>query len=91
MLYVQIGKRIRKLRKQKKMTQMELAEQAEISLSFLGHIERGTRKLSVETLFAICRALDCSADMLMDTGPYKTRPDASVKSLLEDALALLEK
>lgn len=91
MLYEKIGKRIRKLRKQKKMTQMELAEQAEISLSFLGHIERGTRKLSVETLFAICRALDCSADMLMDTGTYKTRPDASVKSLLEDALALLEK
>lgn len=91
MLYVQIGKRIRKLRKQKKMTQMELAEQAEISLSFLGHIERGTRKLSVETLFAICRALDCSADMLMDTGTYKPCPDASVKSLLEDALALLEK
>ena len=89
MLYEKIGKRIKAQRLARKMTQAELAEQAKISLSFLGHIERGTRKLSVETLYAICAALDCSADMLMDTGVYAQDPEANLKSLLENALAML--
>lgn len=90
MLYEKIGRRIKAQRITQRMTQAELAEKANISLSFLGHIERGTRKLSVETLYAICEALDCSADMLMDTGKYNREAGLSVKSLLEDALALLQ-
>jgi len=62
MLYRYIGKTIRSLRIQHQMTQEKLAEAADISISFLGHIERGTRKLSVETLYKICRALNCSAN-----------------------------
>ena len=38
---------------------------ADISLSFLGHIERGTRKLSVETLCRLAKALHCSFDALL--------------------------
>ena len=91
MLYKKIGRRIRTQRIAQKLTQEELAAKADISLSFLGHIERGTRKLSVETLFGICKALDCSADMLMDTGKYTRAAEINVKSLLEDALTLLEK
>lgn len=90
MLYERIGRRIKAQRIAQRMTQAELAEKANISLSFLGHIERGTRKLSVETLYAICEALDYSADMLMDTGRYSRDAELSVKSLLEDALALLQ-
>lgn len=90
MLYAKIGRRIRAQRTLRDMTQAELAEQAKISLSFLGHIERGTRKMSVETLFAICAALDCSADQLMETGKYSRGPSGSVKELLQDALAMLE-
>ena len=43
----------------------ELAEKANISLSFLGHIERGTRKLSVESLYKLADALGCSVDSLL--------------------------
>lgn len=35
------------------------------SLSFLGHIERGTRKLSVETFISLCEALECSPNDLI--------------------------
>lgn len=52
------------------MTQAELAEKSDISLSFLGHIERGTRVLSVHTLIKISDALDCSVDSLL--GIYKS-------------------
>ena len=87
MLYQRIGKRIRAQRKLKGMTQEQLSQTAGISLSFLGHIERGTRKLSVETLYAICMALDCSSDQLMETGKCSRY---NVKDLLQEALMMLK-
>ena len=90
MLYQKIGRKIRAQRKLRRMTQAELSEQAKISLSFLGHIERGTRKLSVESLYAICMALNCSADQLMETGEYSHDSGDSLKALLEQALAMME-
>ena len=65
MNYEDLGRRIRECRKRKKMTQEELAEKTNISASFLGHIERGTRVASVETLVALCNALSVKADYLL--------------------------
>lgn len=90
MLYQRIGKRIRAQRMLQQMTQEQLALKAGISLSFLGHIERGTRKLSVETLYALCMALDCSSDQLMETGKYSRNPDCNVRELLREALVMLD-
>lgn len=64
-MYEALGKRIRAQRKQQKMTQEVLAEKAEISNSFLGHIERGTRKASLDTLVKICNALKVSPNTLL--------------------------
>lgn len=64
-MYKALGKRIREQRKQSKMTQEALAEKAEISNSFLGHIERGSRKASLDTLVKICNALKVSPSVLL--------------------------
>ena len=53
-----IGGRIRNKRKEKRLSQEQLAELIGISLSFLGHIERGTRTASVETLARISKVLE---------------------------------
>ena len=66
-MYAAIGRRIREFRKAKRITQEELAERAGISLSFLGHIERGTRKASVETIYHLMIALDCTANDILGT------------------------
>lgn len=63
--YKALGHRVRRVRKKLKMTQEELAEEIGISHSFMGHIERGTRKLSVETLIALGMALQVSTDYLL--------------------------
>ena len=63
--YIEFGKRVRILRKRMKLTQEELAELVDVSHSFIGHIERGTRKLSVDTLFRLCAVLKTSADELI--------------------------
>ena len=63
--YVQLGKRVRIRRQVLELTQEGLAEKIGVSTSFIGHIERGSRKISVETLYALCKALDTSADFLL--------------------------
>lgn len=63
--YETIGKRIKRRRKEKGLTQERFAELIDRSPAFIGHIERGTRIMSLETFFEIARALDCSADELL--------------------------
>lgn len=65
MNYVRLGNLVRIKRKELKLTQEKMAEKIGISTAFLGHIERGTRVLSVETLYRLCVALDMRADYLM--------------------------
>lgn len=59
-LYRMVGKRVRQLRLRRNLTQEQLAERAGISTSFLGHIERGSRKLSLETFYRLIRAMSLS-------------------------------
>lgn len=63
--YIGIGERIRKERKARGMSQTELAKKCGICLSFMGHIERGTRRMSLETFANICKILDLDADKLL--------------------------
>ena len=63
--YTAIGGRIRMARLAAGLPQAALAERCNISISFLGHIERGSRKMSLETLVALCDALHLSADYLL--------------------------
>ena len=63
--YKAIGQRIRKRRRWVELTQEQLAETTGVSTSFIGHIERGTRVPSVETLWRICQALECSMDFVV--------------------------
>ncbi len=60
-----MGKRIRLLRKQMNLTQEELAAQVGVSLSFMGHIERGTRQPSLDHLVRLSEKLGVSADFLL--------------------------
>lgn len=63
--YKSVGKRIRESRRQHDWTQGELAEKCGVSMSFIGHIERGTRIMSLDTFAAICDVLDVGADELL--------------------------
>lgn len=63
--YVSLGEKIKSARKERGYTQEKLAEICDISTGFLGHIERGTRKLSLDTLFCIAMVLNVSLDYLL--------------------------
>ena len=53
----QIGGQLRRLRIQKGLTQLELAEKAGIGLTYLSKIEQGVRIPSVKTCFKLAKAL----------------------------------
>ena len=68
--YRKIGMRIRQVRKTRGWSQDALAKKCGISMSFLGHIERGTRIMSLETFVNICMALEADADELLWGVPH---------------------
>lgn len=72
--YQDLGRRVRTVRRQVGLTQETLAERVGISASFLGHIERGTRAASLETLVALCNELSISPVYLLQAS-LKTTSD----------------
>lgn len=73
-----LGLRIRQLRQSRpeKLTQEDLAERADISVSFLSMIERGERAPHIEKLVHIAGALDVSISELFLFAETEGEPKA---------------
>ena len=57
-----IGRRIQEIRKQKGLTQEQLAERVNISPHYLSALERGVYNIKLDLLVDILNVLNCSAD-----------------------------
>jgi len=62
----QLGVRIRQYRKKIGLTQEELAFNSNISVSFLGDIERGNKKPSIESLEKLLKVLGVTFQVFFD-------------------------
>ena len=66
-----VGLRIREIRTNKNLTQEELAELADISVTHISALERGVKNANLSKFVAIANALQVSADtLLIDVIPY---------------------
>lgn len=83
--YYEIGQRIRKIRKARRLSQEQLAEQIGISVTHMSHIETANTKLSLPVLVAIASALDVQIDTLV----YE-RPQESVTTAMKDIGEVLD-
>lgn len=73
--YHAIGIRIRRLRKQQKLTQQDLANLSHLEPSNISHIERGATKLGLPTIVNISNALGVTVDALLcDSLPHSRLP-----------------
>ena len=63
--YEAMGRRIRRRRQEKGYTQRALAERVNLSVSYYGHIERGTRVPSIETIVLLANELLVSTDYFL--------------------------
>ena len=80
-LTLRLGKRIKQLRVMRDMTQEQLAEASNVSISFLGNVERGSKNPTVETIYKIANALDVTMSELpsSDTGIQVLEEPTSVE------------
>lgn len=72
--YISLGRRIHQKRRELRMTQTQLAAKVGLSVSFLGHIERGSRKASLESIVSLCNALNVSPNYLLEQSLTITLP-----------------
>lgn len=84
--YRAVGKRIRNERIGIELTQAELAEKVNVTTAYIGQIERGERKFSIETLLNIATVLNISVDYLLreEDNLYTASLHQQMTSLLND-------
>ncbi len=63
--YVKLGVRIKGRREKAKMSQAELASEADISTQHISNIENAKTKVSLERIVDIANILNCSVDELL--------------------------
>ena len=63
--YKRLGERIREERRRLNLTQAQLAEDIDISDTYMGAIERGERSLTLDTLVRLVNRLGVTIDYLL--------------------------
>ena len=63
--YREIGRRVKELRVKRHLTQEKLGEGVGISTAFVGHIERGEKKASLETISRLTACLGTTMDYIV--------------------------
>lgn len=63
--YIAFGRELRKMRQQRRLTQEKLAELVDLSVPYISHLERGTKKPSMEVLVRLAEILDVTVDRLL--------------------------
>lgn len=59
------GERIRKIRKEQKLSQEQLSDEARIERSYMGTIERGERNPTLHKVYKIAKALKTHSSKLL--------------------------
>lgn len=99
-----MGSRLKDVRKEKHLTQEQLAEMIDKTASYIGMLERGKRVCALETLMDLLEALEVTADyILCDSVSYGYRvhlegyaeqidklPDKNKEKLIKIIAAFLE-
>ncbi|MEK4486932.1 helix-turn-helix transcriptional regulator [Psychrobacillus sp. FSL H8-0484] len=84
-----VGDRIRSFRKERGLSQEELAHQASLHNTYIGQLERGEKNATIESLFKITNALEITLEELFrntQTGPKANSIEITqIITLLEDS------
>lgn len=78
-LKINIGKRIKELRKNRGLSQEKLAEMADIEQHTLSYIETGNNFCTAETLEKIIKALDIEPYEIFDFGHHKNHNELLIE------------
>jgi transcriptional regulator with XRE-family HTH domain len=79
-----LGKRVKEERLRVGLTQEALAETVGLSAVYIGQIERGERKLSLESLVSVANALNVSVESLL-----RDSTEGNINSIITELVDLL--
>ncbi len=88
--HTQIGYRIKEVRKQNNFSQAHLAEETELSIFYISHIENAKRKASLESIIRIVNTLGITVDELLagvqlhNPTAYQTNLDLLMAECMEN-------
>ena len=85
--FLALGARIKNKRLEKNLTQEQLAEKVDLSAVYIGQIERGERKMTIQTLVKLANVLETSIEELLSDSP-EGNLNAKVNDLLDVAKKL---
>lgn len=83
-ILVRLGTRIREERKRAKLSQEKFAELVDLSVNYIGYIERGKQAPYLKTLERIAKALDVEVYelFLFEKGTKKLKTGDAIKELI---------
>lgn len=73
-----IGENTRKYRRRADLTQAELAEQVGVGTAFISRVERGQKRMRIETMLMVASALNISVDLLL----HRENENAQLQTLV---------
>jgi len=78
-----VAERIRNRRKQLGMSQLDLAQKAQISITYIGNLERGESSVGIDMLARIASSMDSTVSELVSDSPVQKpqSPEASKAQL----------
>lgn len=86
----EIGRRIRSLREQSRLTREELAEKIDVTVGYMADVERGDAGISTKTLILLCNILHSSADFILFGGRERPLLNDRVANLPPELVALID-
>ncbi|MCI8527108.1 MAG: helix-turn-helix transcriptional regulator [Oscillospiraceae bacterium] len=81
--FCRIGKKIRDIRIEKRLTQEYIADMADVNTSHISNIENDRAKISLPTLVHVCNALDTTVDHIL-AEEYKDPLSAIDQAILHE-------
>lgn len=82
--YILIGRRIRKARKIKKLSQEDLAEAVGITSVYVSRIETGNAHISLELLFKLAYQIDITPGYILSGADYSSRDEHEIYRLIKN-------
>lgn len=90
MNYSKLGWRIREIRRQKRISQTQIARELNFSQQHIGNVENGYVHPSVDLLVRISNTLDVSVDYLLQDSLHRSYDDSVKSGVISDIQLFLD-
>lgn len=81
MRYKLIGEKIKRARNDKELTQEEMAEKLDVSVSFISQVESGEKKFNLDRIIQVSKILEKPIDYFVEG--YKRKSNEVIDEIIE--------